>query len=377
METDLQRYLRKYNDLDKLTAEFGIKCYSHPTLPLVGFKYNMIDSPKYEPIVRWSRGSVLERGTWNLIAQPFKRFYNFGECEEEREKFDWSNFTVTEKVDGSLIIVYFYAGRWRINTSGSFADGQAGLYNGTWEELFCKTFPGILNESPRMDKLCSSLNPNFTYLFELCSLYNKIVTLYPNPVVFYLGSYDLKNGYELTFGEVECEAARLNLKLPKTYPFKSIAEVLDFLHVQESENPTFEGVVIRDCHNIRFKVKNEAYLRLHHMFDNGNVANPKHFVPFIVKGERAEIENYFPELKALFDEAENKIQKEWKNLLDLWKECSRIQSQKDFALSIIKRTKFSSVLFTLRKEKGLNQTQDDLQEAWANSHDLITKVIYG
>ena len=113
------------------------------------------------------------------------------------------------------------------------------------------------------------------------------------------------------------------------------------------------------------------------MFDNGNVANPKHFVPFIVKGERSEIESYFPELKNLFDEAENKIQKEWKNLLDLWKECSRIESQKDFALSIIKRTKFSSVLFTLRKEKGLNQTQEDLQEAWANSSDLITKVIYG
>lgn len=365
---EVQNYLCKYNSLEKLKEEFAINYYFHSTLPLVGMKYNMIESPKYEKIVRECRGLVLERDTWKLIAKPFTRFFNYGECEPDREKFDWKNFTVTSKEDGSLIVLYYYDDRWMLNTSGSFAEGnKVGFSEHTWSDLFFSS----------SNFKTSGLNKNYTYIFELCSLYNKIVRLYPESKIYFLGAYDIKNGYELTFGEYIDEAKRINVQTPIIYNMNSMDEVLDFLHEKESSDPTFEGVVIRSANNIRFKVKNEAYLRLHHMFDNGNVANPKNFVPFIIKGERSEIESYFPELKTLFDEAEKKIQKEWNNLLDLWKECGRIESQKDFALSIIKRTKFSSILFTLRKDKGINQTQEDLQKLWSDSHELITKAIYG
>lgn len=376
METDLQRYMRKYNDLAKLTEEFGIKTYTHKSLPLVGFKYNMIDSPKYAPIVRWSRGTVLEDKTWNIVAQPFKRFYNYGECEEERVKFNWNNFTITEKVDGSLIIVYFYDGRWRFNTSGSFADGQAGFYNGTWERLFLLAF----GTSLKLDKNTQQLpwNKNYTYIFELCSPWTQVVQIHPEPKVVFLGAYDILNNYELTFEEVKEEANRLNISkiLVSTYNMKSIDEIYDFLQKKESEDPAYEGVVIRDCSNIRFKCKSNSYLRLHHMCDNGNIGNPKYFVPFILKGERDEVVNYFPNLKPMLDKAEEKIREEWNKLLALWKECRTIESQKDFALAITKRTKFSGILFTLRKNKGANQTQEDLQMLWQESHQQIVDVLF-
>jgi hypothetical protein len=366
METDLTRYMKKYNDLNKITEEFGIKTYEHPTLPLVGFKYNQIDSPKYDSVVRWSRGTVLERGSWNIVAQSFYRFFNYGEYEDDRIQFNWSNFSALEKVDGSLMIVYFYGGQWHINTSGSFGFSNVGMSDKTW----CEMFWGVLSEQMNRSSLeiQNQLNKDYTYIFELCSIFNKVVRLYTTSTVYFLSAYDIKNGYELTINEDKLEADRLSFLQPAIYNFNSMEEILEFLHQKESEDPTFEGVVLRDKNNIRFKVKSESYLRLHHMFDNGNIANPKYYVPFILKGEKDELISYFPEMKDLLDTCEEKILLEWKNLLDVWKKCYKIESQKEFALAIMGKTKFTSILFKLRKLKGVEQTEDDLQMAWVGNY---------
>ena len=78
MLTALQEYVIA-NGYEKIGEELGISAYEHPTLPLVGFKYSQIDSPKTHPVVRASRGTVLEKGTWKLVAHPFTRFFNYGE----------------------------------------------------------------------------------------------------------------------------------------------------------------------------------------------------------------------------------------------------------------------------------------------------------
>jgi hypothetical protein len=370
---EVQRYLQKYRSPAKLTEEFNIKIYHHPTLPIFGAKYNQIDSPKYHPIVRECRGIVLEDETYDLVAKGFTRFFNYGECEEERNKFDWSNFTVTEKVDGSLILLYFYQDHWRVNTSGSFADGQAGIYNGTWEKLFAEATKTSVTHN-----VISNLNCNYTYIFELCSLFTQVVQIHPTPKAIFLGAYDILNNYELTFEEVKEEANRLGISkiLVPTYNMKSTEDIYSFLEEKEKEDKTYEGVVIRDGHNIRFKIKTEAYVRLHHMCDNGNIANPKHFVPFLVKGEKDELVTYFPTIKPLLDEAEIKIQEEYKNLVDIWGECGKIEIQKDFALSILKRTRFAGILFTLRKTKGLGATEEDLKALWMESYQQIAETLF-
>jgi hypothetical protein len=373
---EVQKYLKHYNDPAKLTEEFGIKIYHHPTLPIFGAKYNQIDSPKYHPIVRECRGIVLEDSTYKLVAKGFTRFFNYGECEEEREKFDWSNFTVTEKVDGSLILVYYYEGSWRFNTSGSFGDGKAGTYNGSWERLFLVGFGTSLDLKITQEEL--PWNKNYTYIFELCSPWTQVVQIYPEPKVTLLGISDIVNNYELSFEEVKEEANRLGISkiLVSQYHMKSTEDIYSFLHTKESEDPAYEGVVIRDRQNIRFKIKSESYIRLHHMADNGNIGNPKHFVPFLLKGEAEEVLIYFPSLKPLLDKAQEKIDIEYKNLVDIWNECGKIEVQKDFALAIMKRTRFSGILFTLRKTKGREATVDDLMTLWQESHKQITEILF-
>src|SRR3990172_6038072 len=123
METALQAYLRSGKTPEDLKSEFGIDFVIHPTLPLVAYKYDMIESPRGSDIVKSARGTVLHRYTHELICQPFFRFFNHGEMLEETGKFDWNDFEVSTKEDGSLIPVFEFEGVWYSKTSGSFGEG--------------------------------------------------------------------------------------------------------------------------------------------------------------------------------------------------------------------------------------------------------------
>ena len=203
----LQEYLMAGNTPESLAAR-GIYCYRHPSLPLVGFKYDQIESKKSDPIVQECRGVVLEDGTWKVVAKAFDRFFNLGEFPEELEKFDWSNFTCTSKEDGSLILLYYYDGQWRVNTSGSFGIGQVNRTDKTWASLFWETA-----KSNGLNTL--KLNHHFTYVFELCTGYNKIVRRYPSASIFLLSVFDPRdNCYEMTEVESDSWADIIGVRRP-------------------------------------------------------------------------------------------------------------------------------------------------------------------
>ena len=388
--TALQDYLRtEGNTPEKLKAELGIDFYEHPTLPLMGFKYGMIDSPKTHPIVMASRGTVLEKGTWKLVAQPFFRFFNWGEGPvEEMESFDWNDCYCNTKEDGSLCILYHYKDEWHVNTSGSFAKGQVNpLYKGTWEDLFFRTLDihklwdidrktQVYSPREYFNKFYGKLfDPYCTYIFELCSVYNKVIRYYETPEVYLLGINGINPVVEIYPFIVENTAKLLGIKCPQTYEFKSIKEVDDFLVSKELTDRTFEGIVLRDDSDRRFKVKNKAYLNLHQMHNNGKWSY-KHVLSFIVRNDTEELLNYFPEAKDVVNEMKEKTDAEYAKLRSVWFNNWLIKDQKQFALAIVPATKFSGILFELRKEMKNKQTEEDLQRHWRNSEDLIIKVLF-
>lgn len=363
---ELQRYLREQGTPESLSEELGIGSYFHPSLPLVGFKYSQINSPKYHPIVRESRGVVLESGSWNLVAKPFHRFFNVGEDVEAYQAFDWSDFHCTTKEDGSLIILYHYDGEWHANTSGSFGLGEVG--NGssrTWRDLFWGSA-----------ELCGpELRENYVYIFELCSPLNKVIRLYPKPVAYLLSIFRLSGDEHDEFSPeaVDMEARMIETPRPERHRFQSHAEITAFLEAKSQTDKTFEGVVIRDRYGVRFKIKSESYLRLHHLHDNGNIFNPKRLIPIVLAGEQAEVVSYFPEVQEFLKAVEDDLEKEFAELTELWQRTWKAESQKDFALSIVKATPYSGILFTLRKIHGMIQTENLLREQWNRSEDVILK----
>lgn len=362
----IQDYLRGQGDCSTLKADLGVNSYRHPTLPLVGFKYSQVESPKTHPVVRDARGIVLEDGTWNVVAKPFRRFFNAGEDAENFARFNWGDFTATTKEDGSLILLYFYAGEWHVNTSGSFGIGTCGDSGKSWRELFWAT-SGI-----DRSRLCERL----TYVFEMWTPHNKVIRYYPGPTVFLLSVFHNGDCSEATVAGADELAKWIGVPRPDHHRFGSMDDIAEFLKEKEASDKTFEGIVIRDNADERYKIKSATYLSLHHLLDNGNLLNPKRLVPLVLAGETEEVLAYLPEIKSTVDAVRAEMDRELDGLLSLWRDTWQIESQKDFAVSIVKRTRFASLLFNARKHHGANQTEDTIRDQWRESGDLIAKVLY-
>src|SRR5690606_13355229 len=115
------------------------------------------------------------------VARSFSRFFNWGEMAEEMPLFNWNDCYATSKEDGSLMILYHYAGQWRVNTRGSFADGICGFSGKTWAELFFEVL-----DIRDIEHYCDQ---DFSYVFEFCSLHNKVVRKYDNSQAFLLAGF--------------------------------------------------------------------------------------------------------------------------------------------------------------------------------------------
>ncbi len=99
-------------------------------------------------------------------------------------------------------------------------------------------------------------------------------------------------------------------------------------------------------------------------------------MPFILNGEDDELLNYFEEVRSTYFEIKAQVLEEYIILLQTWIDFKDIEDQKTFALSIKNKTKFTGLLFQLRKEYDKSQTVQSLKKIWRESSDLILKVLF-
>ncbi len=363
----VQEFL-KQNTIDDLTAQLGIKASKHETLPLVILNYDQIESPKTHPVVRECRGLVLHADTHQVVAKSFPRFFNWGEVADEMELFDFSDFSVHSKEDGSLVLLYHFENEWRVNTRGSFAGDPIQHQNFTWAEAIVKAL-GVVS----LKDLNGKLNEDYTYVGEFCSPWNKVVRKYDKPTFYLLTIMDRRSLAEVGIAQCDAIAKEMGWLRPIQYTFSSIDQIQEWLREQSATDATFEGVVIRDSKNARWKIKSATYLGLHRL-KGDDVWNPKHLLPFILAGEEDELLTYFPEVRDRFFELKSQILDEYCKLVEAWGDHRHIEDQKEFALTI-KGQRFSSLLFQVRKEHGKAQSSKDLRKKWAESEALILKHI--
>jgi hypothetical protein len=381
----VQQFLQT-KTLDDLTTELGIVVKRHDTLPLAILNYDQIESPKTHPVVRECRALVLNTDTKEVAAKSFDRFFNWGEVQEEGKLFDFSDFTVQSKEDGSLVVLYHFDGCWHANTRGSFALDKMEFQNFTWREAICRAL-GVID----LRELDSILDPQLTYICEFCSPWNKIVRKYEKPVMYLLTAFwmydrnapkeaDIKHCDWLAQPFDDGRSAMMRPALfqrPTMYQFKSLEEIQAFLDEQASKDATFEGVVIRDKNNQRWKIKSATYLGLHKLRGEGdNVWNPKHLLPFVLSGEEAELLTYFPEVSETFYKLKAEVQAHYIKVLEGWIEAEHGGDQKAFALSVKDSTPFASVLFNVRKS-GQKPTASLFKKEWREAEGQILKRLKG
>lgn len=228
---------------------------SHPDDPAVRI-FNYTQKCQYagawDPVTMACRGLILNVQNGEIIARPFGKFFNYQEHLEKGLPIPANEpFTIHEKLDGSLGILYELHGKPWIATRGSFQSEQA-----LWATTWWREHVGIMPQAP-----------NETALFEIIVPWNRIVVKYDFEGLVYLTTIDKETGRTVMDGHMEKTVELLPGILRRAKRFgvmESVRhkEILERFANTKEEN--FEGYVFHfPASDLRMKLKLEEYVRLH------------------------------------------------------------------------------------------------------------------
>lgn len=214
----------------------------HPSEPYLIYNYTpkCQFSKAWDDVTMQCRGLIVHRDTREVIARPFKKFFNYEEHIEKGLPIPNERPIVYDKRDGSLGILYWSedGNTPYIATRGSFTSDQA-LWATEWFRANTKMQVKSGNE---------------TYLFEIIYPENRIVVDY--------GRY---KGLDLL--------AILDTETGKTLPMVELDDVgtpvcpIDFTSFAELKSvgdKNKEGFTLHFPESeLRLKIKLEDYVRLH------------------------------------------------------------------------------------------------------------------
>lgn len=308
-------YLKKHG-FDKTVNDFKLKIKSYPSKIL--FKYDQLVSPAImaNKEAQECRGIVLEKGTWKLLSMAFEKFFNSG--ESNAHSIDWETARVLEKLDGSLLSVYYDWNdlTWYAATTGT-ANGE-GEINNKLGTSFNKLFWETVKEKYNLD--ASKLTKGYTYAFELTTPYNIVVKPHGESSATLLTVRNLETLEEVSFDELTEIAKSLGVPRVKQYDL-SANNVGVLLNTFKDMVWHDEGYVVVDANFNRVKIKNPAYVAVHHL--KGKTA--EHNIMAIVKtNEIEEFATTFPDRKDELFKLKENYDKLVEHLNDAWdelKEC--------------------------------------------------------
>jgi hypothetical protein len=327
-------------------------------------KYDQIFSPATDPLVMQCRGIIIDKATGHIIGRAYPRFFNYGQYPDITEKFEFDGSTIYEKLDGSVIKIWFncYSDRWEIATNGTALGESEQAFFPSFREAVLRDGFGLTEDE--FQSRFANMDRAYSHVFEYCSNYNQIVTFYESGRMYYITSFNNETGAESYFNKVFDSVKALPCPV---YNFNSKQ---DMLNMAEALTDLKEGFVTQDVNGLRIKIKSSAYVRAHHMRGEGAL-NQKRIAECVVQNEQDEFLTYFPNSKEMFEPVIDEVGSLLTEMSQLYDRVKFIEDQKEFAMSI-RNCSFSGVLFEARKKKI------DVLHAWGESKlEFKVKIVLG
>lgn len=273
--------------LESLNEEYAIRGNRYNGKVILKYEQSADKSPQ---IVRECRGLILCEKTLEVISIPFEKFGNYMESYAAND-IDFAQARVMEKLDGSCTGLYFdqIQKKWLVQTLGQVEAEQIvqgwGLVskrNMTWAELFWEVFDLYGDR----ESILASLDKNFTYMFELCTPWTRVVVQHAEPKLYFLGMRNKK-----TLKEALPESCPLAARFdrPKEYAFNDVKSIRKICKELPKDN---EGFVVVDKDFRRVKLKGEAYMIEHYA---STVITVRSVASVVFKHEWEEWLSVFPE----------------------------------------------------------------------------------
>ena len=344
----IQKFIRENPDnWERLlaAAPYHLKIVEWKDQGLFGFHYRMGISDFSEEIVQEARGLILDKNA-DVVAYPFKKFFNSE--EPLAAEIDWNSAFSTFKIDGSLIIVFYYHG-WQVATSSGRNASEAPLGNSFTFHNFRELFgAAATNSNFDFDRL----DPRYTYCFELVSKYNKVVINYDMPELYHIFSRN-----NLTLEE---ELIDIGVRKPKRFDFNSKRDYQELIRRMEDDD-SVEGIVVQDKYFNRVKMKTQSYVRRHYLRQN-DCWSKRTMIEAILRGETGEVLSYYPEYKGAFAEIKmNMAILSLKYIFLRYVMDRKKRTKKELAIAIADKDKIVQSLFFKAYD---NVSWDELKSKW-------------
>jgi hypothetical protein len=316
-----------------------------------------------ERICQECRGLILREGTWEIVAYPFDKFFNYGEGFVAI--LDPHSTRYMEKLDGSCIILYYdnVADSWFCATRKSpEADGESR----SKIKFSALAKMGFDNIKKPFDIFTKSLNKRYTYTFELTSPYNQVVVLHKETKVTLIGVRDINTLQEL---DPIVVADELGIPHVTIFNYDSFMNMVE--SVLQTESLDIEGIVAVDKSFNRVKIKSIAYVAQHGLI-SGLDASDRNIMRLILLDQADDalgsLDEFLKERVVIIKDGFRKL------INKIWEEYNaikHIEIQKDFALQAKNKT-YPHALFYLRKN---NEDMEAFLELHLKSSNSIDRLL--
>lgn len=318
----------------------------HPALPLS--IYNYTQSTQYDShwddITLMCRGLILDNDG-HIIAKPFGKFFNYEELIDKHiiPWFGSDDIIIQDKMDGSLGILFNYAGNWIMATRGSFTSDQA--------------IKGLQIVKSTHD--LANFDINLVYVGEIIYPENRIVVDYGKEENFtFLSIFDKDE--ELNFSHAQNLLRSYGVNdnhIVKSEIHKPIGHSLyETLKSKNIENE--EGYVLRFLpSNFRTKIKFSDYVTLHRILTQCSTYdiynNLKEFGKLpdaLLADVPDEFFNWVKATETVIKKNYGEIEKEYLWIFEIIMRAEGVEDRATFA-SIAKRYKYPGILFCMYSKK--------------------------
>ena len=247
---------------ESLHKDYGIRIKKEG--PLAIFSYN-VECDFREPIVQEARGIIIDYEKVEVVCWPFRKFGNYTECYAD--PIDWNNAVVLEKVDGSIIKLWFnkITEAWQFSTNGMInAD------NATTDAFSNITYGAVIRQAVNYNDIpFDKLDKDSTYIFELVSPQTRVVVKYDEIALYHLGTRSNITGEERN--------EDIGIKKPKSYKINSLEDCIKAAvelnkGCESDDEIANEGFVVVDKNWNRVKVKSPDYIMMHRLKHNDGIS---------------------------------------------------------------------------------------------------------
>lgn len=319
------------SSIDEMIEGGFIKKNKHPEEDLYILNY----TPKTQYECLWNettmncRGLIVDKD-YQIISRCFKKFFNYSEVKDHVDSLLLaSNYSIYEKVDGSLGISYFVKNKPYIATRGSFESDQS------------------IRANKILEKKNLVLDESLTYLFEIIYPENTIVVNYGKEEdLVLLSVIETSTGKEIDIHD-------------NCFGFKTCKKINCKLDDLQKDVKNFEGYVVRFEDGYRFKIKLEEYVRIHKLLFG---LSSRDIWACLRAGSDLELEGVPDEIFSWIKKTKLSILSNYSGIeqqcKDFYKNITS-KNKKEFAIKV-KNHKFSSILFKFYDNKPYEKIIWDL-----------------